>query len=160
MSRPRRRFPARGHRISLWLLGSAIGVLPGCLVYHAVSAPVKVAAKTVVVAGEATGAVVETTGKVAVHAVRAAGTTTDAGIDAAARLARDGTVTFTDAATGSIVRVPWRTGLQFATASAQARISTAQRLVQVVRAGKLIYASAREPLALVLHSGDVVRLAI
>ena len=156
-----RRSPDRHRFLPICLLGSLVALSPGgCLVYEVASVPVKVATTTVVVAGKTTEAVVETTGKVAIHAVKAAGTTTDAGLDAAARLSRDGMVTFTDVATGAVVRIPWKNGLQFAAATAQARLNTARRIVQILRAGKLIYASTREPASLALHSGDVVRLAI
>ena len=151
--------PARGSFVCLSLVaGAACLGLAGCLAYTVVAAPVKVAATTVVVAGETTGAVVETTGKVAVHAVRAAGSTADTGIEAAARLSRVGMITFADTASGTVVRIPWRDGLRFASASAEARVATARRVIQIVRAGRLIYANSRSPLSLALQSGDVVRL--
>jgi hypothetical protein len=89
------------------LVAGVIGAgLSGCLATKVVTAPVKLAATTVAVAGETAGAVVKTTGKVVVGAVRATGTVADGGIAAAAKLARAGMVTFVDGATGTVVRVP------------------------------------------------------
>ncbi|HVS54194.1 MAG TPA: hypothetical protein VHD62_17695 [Opitutaceae bacterium] len=137
----------------------AVALAGGCLVYHAVAAPVKLAATGVTVAGETAGAVVTSTGKVAVSAVRAAGNVGSGGIDAASRLAQAGMVTFVDAASGTIVRVPWREGLTLAGAGAEARLAVAQRAVEIVRAGRVVYSAASAtsgsaPVA----SGDVVRL--
>lgn len=142
------------------LLGSALAALPGgCLVYDVASAPVKVAAKTVVVAGETTGTVITTTGKVAIGAVRATGSVASGGLDASAQLARTGMVTFADGVSGAVVRVPWSKGLTLAGASATAKVSTAQRAVEIVRAGKSLYSATNPPATtLALHSGDVVRL--
>lgn len=138
--------------------GCVLG-LGGCLVYRAVTAPVKLAATTVVVAGETAGAVVTTTGRVAVSAVKAVGSVGSGGIDAAAKLTQAGMVTFVDAATGTIVRVPWQDGLTLARAGDTARISLAQRAIDVVRAGRIVFSASRgagagAPLA----AGDVVRL--
>jgi hypothetical protein len=134
-------------------------MLGGCLAYKAVTAPVKLAATAVVVAGETAGAVVTTTGKLAVSAVNATGSVGSGGIDAAARLTETGMVTFVDAASGTIVRVPWRDGLTLASAGTQARVHFAQRAIDVVRAGKVVFSATRladdgGPLV----SGDVVRL--
>ena len=131
----------------------------GCLAYRVVSAPVKVAGATVVAVGETAGAVVATTGKVAVSAVRAAGAVGSGGLDAASRLAQTGMVTLADAATGTIVRVSWTEGLTLAGASHTAKVSLAQRTVDVVRAGRIVYAATRPTGAgAALASGDVVRL--
>lgn len=133
----------------------------GCLAYKAVTAPVKLAATTVVVAGEAAGAVVTTTGKVATSAVRAVGSVGSDGIDSAARLAQAGMVTFVDAASGAVVRVPWREGLTLASAGDAARLATARRAIDVVRAGRVIYSATKNSevsAAEVLAPGDVVRL--
>ena len=133
--------------------------LAGCLAYQVVSAPVKVAGAAVVAVGETAGAVVTTTGKVAVSAVRAAGAVGSGGLDAAGRLAQTGMVTFADAANGLIVRVPWTQGLTLAGASQTAKVSVAQRTLDVVRAGKIIYAATRPTGdGATLASGDVVRL--
>jgi hypothetical protein len=128
-------------------------------VYKAVTAPVKLAATTVIVAGETAGTVVTTTGKLAMSGVNAVGNVGSGGIDAAAKLAQTGMVTFVDASTGTVVRVPWREGMTLAAASGAARIDFARHAVDIVRAGKIIY-SATRPSAegAALASGDVVRL--
>jgi hypothetical protein len=133
--------------------------LAGCLAYRVVSAPVKVAGAAVIAVGETAGAVVTATGKVAVSAVRAAGAAGSGGLDAASRLAQTGMVTLVDAATGTMVRVPWTEGLTLAGASQTAKMSVAQRAVDVVRAGKIVYAATRPTGdGAALASGDVVRL--
>ena len=146
--------------VSLAGLAMAAGApFGGCLAYQVVSAPVKVAGAAVVVAGETAGAVVTTTGKVAVSAVRAAGAVGSGGLDAAGRLGQAGMVTLADTAAGTVVRVPWSPGLTLAGAGNAAHVSLAQRAVEVVRAGKIVYTAMRptgEGAALV--SGDVVRL--
>lgn len=147
-------------RLAWILLGAAAGPFPGgCLAYHVVSAPVKLAATTVVVAGEAAGAVVTTTGRVAVSAVKAAGNVGSGGLDAAAQLAQAGMVTFADGATNSVVRVPWQEGLTLASAGDAAKLRVAQRSADVVRAGKVVYSSTRvSGEGAVLAPGDVVQL--
>lgn len=133
--------------------------LAGCLAYRVVSAPVKVAGAAVIAVGETAGAVVTATGKVAVSAVRAAGAAGSGGLDAASRLAQTGMVTLVDAASGTMVRVPWTEGLTLAGASQTAKMSVAQRAVDVVRAGKIVYAATRPTGdGTALASGDVVRL--
>jgi hypothetical protein len=133
--------------------------LAGCLAYRVVSAPVKVAGAAVIAVGETAGAVVTATGKVAVSAVRAAGAAGSGGLDAASRVAQTGMVTLVDAATGTMVRVPWTEGLTLAGASQTAKMSVAQRAVDVVRAGKIVYAATRPTGdGAALASGDVVRL--
>lgn len=153
----------RGRSATLAVAAVAVAVggttLSGCLAYQVVSAPVKVAGAAVVAVGETAGAVVTTTGKVAVSAVKAAGAIGSGGLDAAARLGQAGLVTFADTATGTVVRVPWAQGLTLASASQTARVSMAQRAVEVVRAGKIVYAATRPAgEGAVLASGDVVRL--
>ena len=142
------------------LLGAAVatGLGGGCLMTKVVTAPVKLAATTVVVAGETAGAVVKTTGKVAVGAVRATGSVADGGITAAAKLARAGMVTFVDVATGAVTRVPWQQGLTLAGGAQAAKVQVATQAVQVIRAGRMAYAlaQAKGPLA----SGDVVRVGV
>ena len=134
-------------------------VSSGCLMYHAVAAPVKLAATGVVVAGETAGTVVTTTGKLTASAVRAVGNVGSGGIDAAAKLTQTGMVTFVDTANGTIVRVPWQDGLTLASAGDAAKVSLARRAIDVVRAGKLVYSANRAsgPGA-TLASGDVVRV--
>lgn len=138
----------------------AVLPLGGCLAYRVVSTPVKLAGTAVVVAGETAGAVVTTTGKVATSTVRAVGNVGSDGIDSAARLAQAGMVTFVDAASGTVVRVPWQHGLTVAQAGEAARIDTAQRALDVVRAGRVIYSAARgaRTSAPGIAAGDVVRL--
>lgn len=151
--------PTRGC-IARIALAAAVGApLGGCLVYDVVSVPVKLAATTAVVAGEAAGAVVSTTGKVAVSAVRATGSVASGGIESAGRLAVAGMVTFVDVASGSVVRVPWREGLTLAGAGDAAKLRVAQRAVDVVRAGMVVYSTPRASgVGATLASGDVVEL--
>jgi hypothetical protein len=135
----------------------------GCLLVHTVTTPVDLAATTVVAAGKTAGAVVSTTGKVAAATVNAGGsvlTTAADGVDAAARLARAGTVTFVDASSGAITRVPWQPGLTLASAGAQAKLQAYQHAVAIVRAGQLVYSVSQKPdTSVALADGDVVRLA-
>ena len=134
--------------------------LGGCLAYEVVSAPVKLAATTVVVAGETAGAVVTTTGKVATSAVRATGNVGSGGIDAASKLAQTGMVTFVDAATGNVVRVPWQEGLTLSGAGSVAKGQIAQRAVEVLRGGKIVYSATRTAdEGATLVTGDVVKIA-
>lgn len=140
-------------------MAAACAPLGGCLVYDVASVPVKLAATTVVVAGETAGAVVSTTGKVAVSAVRAAGSVAGGGVEAAGKLAVAGMVTFVDAASGNVVRVPWREGLTLAGAGDAAKLRVAQRAVDVVRAGKVVYSTpSASGAGATLAAGDVVQL--
>jgi hypothetical protein len=135
------------------------GALTGCLAYKVVSTPVKVAATTVVVTGEAAGAAVTATGKIAISAIDAAGRVGSGGIDAASRLAETGMVTFVDVGQGTIVRVPWKQGFTVATAGAEARLELARRAIDVVRAGSVVYSASRlAGEGAQLASGDVVRV--
>ncbi|HUR58486.1 MAG TPA: hypothetical protein VM029_12290 [Opitutaceae bacterium] len=130
----------------------------GCLAYKVVSAPVKLAATTVVVAGETAGAVVSSTGKLAVSAVNATGNVGSGGIDAASRLAQTGMVTFVDVASGSVVRIPWQEGLTLAGAGNAAKLDFARRAINVLRAGKVVYSASKlSGDGAALASGDVVR---
>lgn len=147
----------QAQRLALILLSTP--GLNGCLAYKVVSTPVKLAATTVVVAGETAGAVVTTTGKLAVSGVNAIGNVGSGGIDAAAKLAQTGMVTFVDVSTGAVVRVPWREGMTLAGAGTAARIDLARRAVDIVRAGKVIYSATRPSgEGAALASGDVVRM--
>lgn len=143
-----------------WMLGGIAVGCSGCLATKVVTAPVKLAATTVVVAGDAAGAVVKATGKVVVGAVRATGTVADGGIAVAAKLARTGMVTFVDVATGAVVRVPWRQGLTLAGGADVAKVRLATQVVQVIRAGQLAYQLAQPKVALPLAAGDVVRVGV
>lgn len=127
--------------------------------YRVVAAPVKVAATTVVVTGEAAGAAVKATGKVAVSAINAAGRVGSTGIDAASQLTQTGMVTFVDVATGTVVRVPWREGITLAGAGADARLELARRGFDIVRRGAVVYSAKKlAGEGAELASGDVVRL--
>jgi hypothetical protein len=128
-------------------------------VYKVASAPVKLAATTVVVTTETAGAAVKATGKVATSAFNAVGSVGSTGIDSAAKLTETGMVTFVDVATGTIVRVPWRQGATLASASADARLLLARRTIDIVRAGHVVLSSAHPSAGLAeVASGDVVRL--
>jgi hypothetical protein len=151
--------------VSASLFGAGIAslwFLSGCLLVHAVTTPVDLAATTVVAAGKTAGAVVSTTGKVAAATVNAGGSVLTAaadGVDSAARLARTGTVTFVDAASGAVTRVPWQPGLTLAGAGAQAKIQAYEHAVAIVRAGRLVYSVSQKPdTSVALADGDVVRL--
>jgi hypothetical protein len=121
--------------------------------------PVKLAATTVVVAGETAGAVVSSTGKLAISAVNATGNIGSGGIDAASRLAQAGMVTFVDVSTGTIVRIPWQEGLTLAGAGNAAKVELARKAINVLRAGKVIYSASKlSGDGASLASGDVVRL--
>jgi hypothetical protein len=142
-------------RAAARLLVASAGILSGgCTVFKVAAAPVKVAASTVVMVGETAGAVVTTTGRVTVAAVRTTGTLAGAGLDAVARLGQSGSVTFVDAASGTLVRVPWEEGLTLARGGAAAKMRLAGRAVQVVRAGQVVTPEA----GATLRSGDVVRV--
>lgn len=141
------------------LLLSLLAAGPGCLVYKAATAPVKLAATTVVTASETAGAVVVGTGKLAVSAVQAAGSLGSTGIESAAKLGQAGMVTFVDPARGTMTRVPWAPGLTLAGAGTAAKIDLARRAVDVVRAGRVVLsASGGAPGAVPVNSGDVVRV--
>ena len=154
-----RRSPPFGREGQLILAVCGLGAgLTGCLATKVVTAPIKLAATTVVVVGETAGAVVKTTGKVAAGAVRASGTVADGGIAVAAKLARAGMVTFVDGATGAVARVPWQPGLTLAGGAEAAKVRLAAQAVQVIRAGQLAYQLTQPKVALPLAAGDVVRV--
>jgi hypothetical protein len=133
--------------------------LSGCFVYEVASAPVKVVAKTVQIAGTTTVAIVESSGKVAVSAVRATGAVATGGIETSARLARAGMVTFSDQATGLVVRVPWERGLTLLDASNAAKMDVGRSALRLVRDGKPADLGVQPSRGtLVLHSGDVVQV--
>lgn len=154
-----RRLSSFGGAIML-MCGAGFGAGTGCLAYKAVTAPVKLAATAVVVAGETAGAVVTTTRKVTVSAINAVGSVGSSGLDSAAKLTEAGMVTFVDAASGTIVRVPWQEGLTLAGAGESAKVSLARRAIDVVRAGRLIFSASQGAKAggAELSPGDVVRL--
>lgn len=147
----------------LLLLGAAGGMVmmpSGCVVASAVGAAGELAATTVVVAGKTATTVVKTTGKIAGSAIRGSGSLTATGIESLAKLAVAGMVTFVDVTTGVIVRVPWREGMTLYAGGELAQVQLAERSIDLVRGGRLVYAAARHARSdLPLASGDVVRLA-
>lgn len=154
------RWPTVSGRILIAaLFASAALSVSGCLAYHVVATPVKVAATTVIVTGETAGAAVKATGKLATSAFNAAGNVGSTGIDSAARLTQAGMVTFVDASTGTIVRVPWRQGFTVASAGAEARLELTRRAIDVLRAGSVVYSSHHlADNGVALAAGDVVRV--
>lgn len=129
----------------------------GCAIGRAVAAPVKLTARTVVVAGETTGAVVSSGGKIVSSGARALGAAGGAGLDAAAKLARKDMVTFVNAADGRVSRVAWREGMKLGGAAAAGRIQLAGRGLELIRDGRVVLA-ARHAADAIVAAGDVVRL--
>ncbi len=133
----------------------------------------KVATKTTVAGGKVVGAAVTGGGRVATAGVDSssrvsAATVTTAGdltassIRALGKLSQAGMVTFVDLASGQVVRVPWRAGLNVYGGSALANVRVAERALAVIRGGKLVYQTAKalaEARALPVKAGDVIRLA-
>lgn len=154
------RLPAIDRLRLIWLPAlTAMPLLGGCLAYEVVSVPVKVGGTAVVVAGETAGAAVKATGKIAVSTINAAGRVGSGGIDSASRLAQVGMVTFVDASTGTIVRVPWRQGYTIASAGAEARVQLARHAIDVVRAGAVVFSARRlAGEGTSVASGDVIRI--
>lgn len=132
----------------------------GCLAYKAVKTTGELAATTVIVAGKTATTAVKATGRVASSAFSSGGALTATSIESLAKLAQAGMVTFVDVATGTIVRVPWEEGMTLYAGGAAAQVHVAERAVDLVRDGRLVYQTARKvrgnPL---LEAGDVVRLA-
>jgi hypothetical protein len=143
------------------LAGAGLGgLLSGCLAFKAAHATGELAATTVIVAGKTTTAAVKATGKVANSAITSSGSLTATGIESLAALAQAGMVTFVDVATGAIVRVPWSEGLSLYTGGAAAEVAVAERAIDLVRNGRLVYSAARQLAADPrLEPGDVVRVA-
>jgi hypothetical protein len=110
------------------------------------------------VASDTASAVVNTSGKVVVGALRATGSVADGGIVAAAKWARAGMVTFVDAANGAVVRIPWAQGMDLLGGAQAAKVQFASRAIQVIRAGKLVQHGAQPNVSLPLAAGDVVRV--
>ena len=128
---------------------AACAPLGGCLVYHVATAPVKLAVGTAEVAGN-----------VAIGTVKVVGSVAGGAIKLAARLTQAGAVTFVDLANNDVRRIPWREGLTLAGASDAAKVRMAQRAVDVVRDGKIVYSAtnAAEKSA-PLAAGDVVQVS-
>lgn len=151
-------------RLLLRVLLAATGLLAtaGCLAVKTVTMPVKLAARTVMVAGETAGTAVATTGRVAVAAMNTTGAVTAGSLEAAAALSEAGMVTFVDVATGTIVRVPWEEGMNLHAGSTVAKVRTAQRALDLIRAGRAVYSAMNydnRASILPLQPGDVIRLA-
>jgi hypothetical protein len=138
-------------RAARCLLGAAaVGLLGGCIVYDVVSVPVKVAVGTAEVAGS-----------VAVGTAKLTGALVGGTLKAVAGLAQAGAVTFVDLASDKVTRVPWRAGLTLAGAGDAAKVRVAQRAVDVVRDGKVVYSAAKAPdTGATVAAGDVVRLGL
>jgi hypothetical protein len=141
--------------LGAWFAGS----LGGCLVYQALKTTGELAATTLIVAGKTATAAVKTTGKVAASAITSSGSLTATGIESLAALGGAGMVTFVDATTGGIVRVPWGEGMTLTSAGAAADLAVAGLAIDLVRQGRLVRSatsrSGGDPL---LEAGDVVRL--
>lgn len=144
--------------ILLALGGTAAAIAAGgCALGRAVAAPVKLTARTVVVAGETTGAVVSSGGRIVGGGARALGAAGGAGLDAAARLAREDMVTFVNASEGRVSRVAWSEGLRLGAAAAAGRVELAGRGLELIRDGRVVLAAGHAADA-VVAAGDVVRL--
>lgn len=121
--------------------------------------PVQLAATGVVAVGETAGAVVSTSGRLAAGAVRAAGSVGVGGLDAASRLAQDGMVTFVQATSGEVSRVPWRPGAMLADAALLAQVRIGAGSIELLRAGKrILSAKGSEAASISVAAGDVVRV--
>jgi len=115
-----------------YLVLIGLGALSGCTT---------VAKKTI----QATGAVAETTLKVAGKVTKTAVNTT---FDVAGSAFKKGAVTVIDTGTGVSRKVPWEEGLPVS------KLSSAGRAVEIVRGAQTIKATTNT----VLRAGDVVRL--
>lgn len=147
-------------RLALVLVGAWVGAaLGGCIVYRAAKTTGELAATTVIVAGRTATAAVKTTGRVTTAALTSGGELTATGIESLAALAQAGMVTFFDAESGAVVRVPWRSGLTLHAAGLAADVAVAQRGIALVRRGQVVRSAARAGASLLLESGDVIRLA-
>jgi hypothetical protein len=129
-------------------------------------------------------AAVNTTGRVSISGVRGAGRVVISGVDSSTRVATSGVratgelsaqviqnlsrlsqagmVTFVDFSDGSVIRVPWRAGLNVYGGSALAQVQTAERALALVRNGRVVFNTLRalaEIRSIPLQPGDVLRLA-
>ena len=133
----------------------------------------KVATKSVVVGGKVAGSAVVGAGRVAVSgtgastrvaaaSVDAAGNLSAASIRALGQMSAAGMVTFVDVSTGTVTRVPWRSGLNVYGSGVLAKVNVAERALALVRGGQLVYQTAKAlaaARALQVQAGDVIRLA-
>jgi hypothetical protein len=132
-----------------------------------------VGGQTITATGNLAGSSVQGTTRVAVSGIDAGTVVTSAGVRAAgdmtaqtirnlSRLSRAGMVTFVDYSNGSVVRVPWRAGLNVYGGGALAQIETAERALAVVRKGHLVLNTLKalsKDRGFPLKPGDVLRLA-
>lgn len=132
----------------------------GCsLPEKAVTATGKLASKTVSATGKATGklavASVRAGGKVAASAGRAAGR-------ALLDLAKAGTVTFVDAATGVVDSIPFVKGMKLSTALKEAKFDPRFKLFEIVRSSEILKFGWKQLVGdrpgPTLESGDVIRV--
>lgn len=148
----------RWRRVAAALVAIPLSGLPGgCVVGSALLVAGDAAVTGAKVVGSTTVGAVKTVG----HAVtpKSGGNTASEAVRGAGAFARTGMVTFLDTDTAVVVRVPWKRGLTLAGAAAAARLQVAQRAVDVVRSGRVVYANSRFTGAgAALASGDVVRL--
>ncbi len=113
-------------------------------------------------AGRVSAAGVSAGTKATAAGVEAAGTLSAASIRSLSKLSVAGMVTFVDISTGTIVRVPWRPGLNVYASSVLAKVAVAQRALAVIRGGRLIYQTVKALSAtrvMAVQPGDVLRLA-
>ena len=91
--------------------------------------------------------------------VRAVGSVGSVGLEAAARLAEEGMVTFVGVKSGEVSRVVWRPGSTLAESALSARVQIGLKGVELLRAGqRVLTANSRDPPAVPVASGDVVRV--
>lgn len=122
----------------------------------------RVAASGVGAGSRVSVATVRGTGQVAAAGVGATGDLTAATITSLAKLSRAGMVTFVDFASGTVVRVPWRPGLNIYGSSMMAKVTVAERALAVIRGGRLVYQTAKalaSARGISVQPGDVLRLA-
>ena len=134
------------------------GLLGGCAVGAALATAGGAAMTGIEVAGRTTVTAVKTVG----HAAGIGGKRGDLpedGVPTAGRLAKPGLVTFFDPSTGVVARVQWQRGLTLTGAAASARMPVMQHAVDIVRGGRVIYATSRlTDRGPVLAAADVVRV--
>jgi hypothetical protein len=143
-------------------MATGVVALSGCLAVKAVTAPVKLAAVTVITVSETTGAAVVGTGRVTRAALNTSTKLTAESIEALGQLSTPGLVTFLDVNQGAVLRVPWQQGMNVALGSQLAQVEFARRALAIVRAGRLVHQVARarsDAGRFQVLAGDVVRLA-
>jgi len=145
----------------------------GSLAGGTVRATGSVGGSTISTTGNMAGSSIRGTGRVAVSGMDASTRVARAGVEAAgdvtaqtirnlSQFSRTGMVTFVDFRNGSVVRIPWRAGLNVYGGGALAQVETAERALAVVRDGRLVFNTLRAlatARAFPLQPGDVLRLA-